>query len=214
MPARPHCLRFLSGCRNPICLKPLSGSRDAAVAKEGLGFAQDIHLVADGLHLIAAGLWLGALAPLVLLPVYLWRCQEDGWVLGAACAKARFSTPGILAVSILLVSGTINAAFLLGGMHSLIDTEYGRLLLLKVALAAAMVGWPGSICLSAAASVRLPGDRLRQSPKTREQRAGRDRVGRCDHLHRRRARRHAARERHGGPHALMGADCAALQRPR
>jgi putative copper resistance protein D len=110
---------------------------------EGLGVAQDIHLAADFLHLIAAGLWLGALVPLVLVLLTLWRCQEDGWILAAARAASRFSTLGILAVGILLVSGTINAAFLLGGMHSLIDTDYGRLLLLKVVLAAAMVGLAG-----------------------------------------------------------------------
>ena len=106
---------------------------------EGLGLAQDIHLVSDVLHLIAAGLWLGALIPLVLLLVYLGRFREDGWASLAARAGNRFSTLGILAVGVLLVSGTVNAAFLLGGMHSLIDTDYGRLLLLKVALFAAMV---------------------------------------------------------------------------
>ena len=106
---------------------------------EGLGFAQNIHLVSDVLHLIAAGLWLGALMPLVLLLIHLGRFREDGWASHAARAGSRFSTLGILAVGILLVSGTVNAAFLLGGMHSLIDTDYGRLLLLKVALFAAMV---------------------------------------------------------------------------
>jgi putative copper resistance protein D len=106
---------------------------------EGLGFEQNVHLAADFLHLIAAGLWLGALIPLALLLVYLGRFREDGWVLAAARAGSRFSTLGILAVGILLVSGTINAAFLLGGMHNLIDTEYGRLLLLKITLFVAMV---------------------------------------------------------------------------
>ena len=110
---------------------------------EGLDAAQNIHLVADFLHLNAAGLWLGALVPLVLLLVYLARFQEDGWALAAAGAASRFSTSGILAVGALLVSGTINAAFLLGGMHSLIDTAYGRLLLLKIVLFAAMVALAG-----------------------------------------------------------------------
>ena len=61
----------------------------------------------------------------------------------AAAAAGRFSTLGILAVGVLLVSGTINAAFLLGGLHSLISTAYGRLLLLKVVLFAAMVSLAG-----------------------------------------------------------------------
>ena len=106
---------------------------------EGLGFERNIHLAADILHLNAAGLWLGALAPLVLLLVRLQRSHGDGWTVAAAAAAGRFSTLGILAVGVLLVSGTINAAFLLDGMHSLIDTGYGRLLLFKVVLFAAMV---------------------------------------------------------------------------
>jgi copper resistance protein D len=110
---------------------------------EGLGVEQNIHLTADFLHLIAAGLWLGALIPLVLLLSDLWRVREDGWLAAAAAAGSRFSTLGVLAVGVLLVSGTINAAFLLGGMHSLIDTSYGRLLLLKVVLFAAMVSLAG-----------------------------------------------------------------------
>jgi len=106
---------------------------------EGLGFERNIHLAADILHLNAAGLWLGALVPLALLLVHLRRSHAENWVVAAAAAAGRFSTLGILAVGILLVSGTINAAFLLGGIHSLIDTAYGRLLLLKIALFGAMV---------------------------------------------------------------------------
>ena len=114
----------------------------AGHGQEGADMA-DIHLAADFLHLNAAGLWLGALVPLALLLASLRRFPEDGWMSAAAAAAGRFSTLGILAVGILLVSGTINAAFLLGGMHNLIDTAYGRLLLLKVALFAAMVGLAG-----------------------------------------------------------------------
>jgi copper resistance protein D len=110
---------------------------------EGLGFERNIHLAADILHLNAAGLWLGALVPLVLLLVHLRRSHGENWVVAAAAAAGRFSTLGILAVGILLVSGTINAAFLLGGMHNLIDTTYGRLLLLKIVLFAAMVSLAG-----------------------------------------------------------------------
>jgi copper resistance protein D len=106
---------------------------------EGPGFMQNIHLAADVLHLIGAGLWLGALVPLVLLLIALSSFREDGWALAAARAASRFSTLGMLAVGVLLASGTINGAFLLGEMHNLIDAGYGRLLLLKVVLFAAMV---------------------------------------------------------------------------
>jgi putative copper resistance protein D len=110
---------------------------------EGLDAVQDIHLASDFVHLIAAGLWLGALVPLVLLLFYLGRFREDRWELAASYAAGRFSTLGILAVGLLLVSGTINAAFLLAGMHSLIDTNYGRLLFLKILLFAPMLSLAG-----------------------------------------------------------------------
>jgi copper resistance protein D len=106
---------------------------------EGLGIEQNLHVGADFLHLVAAGLWLGGLVPLVLLLVSLARFREDDWTSAAARVGSRFSTVGIVAVGALLVSGTINAAFLLGGIHSLIDNEYGRLLLLKIGLFVAMV---------------------------------------------------------------------------
>jgi putative copper resistance protein D len=106
---------------------------------EGLGTSGNIHLTADFLHLIAAGLWLGAIVPFVLLLTCLRRFREEGWELTIVAIGNRFSTLGILAVGILLVSGTINASFLLDGMATLIDTFYGRLLLLKISLFAIML---------------------------------------------------------------------------
>ena len=111
----------------------------AGHGEEGLGIDRNIHLVVDFLHLIAAGLWLGGLVPLALLLTYLRRFREEGWVKAASNAASRFSTLGIVAVAVLLISGTINASFLIGGIHSLTDTRYGRLLLLKIVLFAGMV---------------------------------------------------------------------------
>lgn len=110
---------------------------------EGLGLEQKIHMGADFLHLIAAGLWLGALIPFVLLLVYLVRFREHDWISAAARASSGFSILGFVAVGLLLVSGTINASFLLSGTDSLTDTDYGRLLLLKIALFAVMVCFAG-----------------------------------------------------------------------
>jgi copper resistance protein D len=111
----------------------------AGHGEEGLGPERNLHLVADFLHLIAAGLWLGGLIPLALLLVYLRRFREEAWVAVACDASSRFSNLGIVAVGTLLVSGIINAWFLIGGMQGLIGTSYGRLLILKITLFAAMV---------------------------------------------------------------------------
>jgi putative copper resistance protein D len=156
-------MRLLFGVLLGACLLPLRKTSDGPAAtwlltvasllagaylgalafaghgEEGVGLERHIHLVADFLHLNAAGLWLGALIPLALLLASMRQFPEPGWMFAAAAAAGRFSTLGILAVGILLVSGIVNAAFMLGGLHNLIDTTYGRLLLLKVMLFAAMV---------------------------------------------------------------------------
>jgi putative copper resistance protein D len=111
----------------------------AGHGEEGLGLARNLHLAADFLHLTAAGLWLGGLFPLALLLAYLRRFREVAWISVACDAASRFSNLGIVAVGTLLVSGTINAWFLIGGMQNLVGTSYGRLLLLKITLFAAMV---------------------------------------------------------------------------
>lgn len=111
----------------------------AGHGEEGLGSQRNLHLAADFLHLIAAGLWLGGLVPLAVLLTCLRRLREEPWVAAAYGVASRFSALGILAVGVLLISGTINASFLVGGIYNLTDTLYGRLLLLKVALFVAMV---------------------------------------------------------------------------
>jgi putative copper resistance protein D len=115
----------------------------AGHGEEGLGLERNLHLAADFLHLVAAGLWLGALIPLTILLVYLYRFREDTWVSAACDAAGRFSDLGIVAVGTLLVSGIINAYFLIGDMQGLVGTSYGRLLMLKITLFAAMVALAG-----------------------------------------------------------------------
>jgi putative copper resistance protein D len=139
-PARSASAYFWRGFPTTLLAAAYLGSLAfAGHGQEGLGFERNIHLAADFLHLIAAGLWLGGLIPLALLLVYLRRFREEAWISAAYDAARRFSNLGIVAVGTLLVSGTINAWFLIGDMQSLIDTNYGRLLLLKVTLFAAMV---------------------------------------------------------------------------
>jgi putative copper resistance protein D len=115
----------------------------AGHGEEGLGLERYFHLIADFFHLIAAGLWLGGLIPFALLLVYLRRFREETWISVACDAASRFSNLGIVAVGILLVTGPINALFLIGRVEALAGTDYGRLLLLKIMLFAAMVGVAG-----------------------------------------------------------------------
>lgn len=103
----------------------------------GLGMEAIVHPAADVLHLIAAAAWVGALIPLALL---LSVAAHDGGALVVArTAMLRFSTLGIASVATLLATGTINTWYLAGSIPALIGTNYGRLLLAKIALFFGMV---------------------------------------------------------------------------
>jgi putative copper resistance protein D len=102
-----------------------------------LGVDGDVHVAADALHLLAAGAWLGGLYPLARL--FAVAMREVGWTDVARIATRRFSRLGIVSVATLLATGIANSWFLVGGVPGLLGTAYGRLLLLKLALFAAMV---------------------------------------------------------------------------
>jgi putative copper resistance protein D len=111
----------------------------AGHGEEGLGFERNIHLAADFLHLLAAGVWLGGLIPFAILLTCLRRFREQSWVTAARNTGVRFSTLGIFAVGFLLATGAINTSFLVGGLQGLTDTTYGQWLLLKIGLFIAML---------------------------------------------------------------------------
>jgi putative copper resistance protein D len=98
-----------------------------------------IHVTADVLHLVAAGAWLGGLVPFVMLLGYLRRSDRDGWTTIAGLISHRFSNLGIFAVGALIVSGVINAWFLVGNVEGLTGSSYGNLLLLKIVLFVGMI---------------------------------------------------------------------------
>ncbi|MBU6458685.1 MAG: copper homeostasis membrane protein CopD [Bradyrhizobium sp.] len=118
----------------------------AAIAWTGhagstLGELGNLHLAADVLHLCAASAWIGGLAGLAILfevgrrrPAPEWRpLQQD--------AISRFSILGMISVAALIVSGLANAWILVGSFRALLVTDYGRLLLLKIAAFAIMIAF-------------------------------------------------------------------------
>jgi putative copper resistance protein D len=89
-----------------------------------------LRLTADVLHLLAAGAWLGALAPLVYL-LGLSASVHDG--IAGEIAR-RFGMLGLASVSLLALTGIANAWFLVGSIQALLGSPYGRLLLAKLVL--------------------------------------------------------------------------------
>ena len=51
----------------------------------------------------------------------------------------RFSRFGYAAVGLLLVTGTVNAAILVGSAQSMVSTDYGQTLLIKIGFVLAML---------------------------------------------------------------------------
>jgi putative copper resistance protein D len=104
-----------------------------------VGTAGDLHLLSDILHFAAAGAWVGGLVPLALLIAETRR--EDDRVAGSLMTIAvnRFSVLGVVSVAAILATGVVNKCLLIGSAAALYDTEYGRLLTLKVMLFAAMI---------------------------------------------------------------------------
>lgn len=121
----------------------------ASLAWAGHGAATEdvpldaLHLPADVLHLLAAGAWLGALLPLVMMLAQTRRDNTPQVVDVAQAATLRFSALGISSVGTLLLTGIVNTWFLSGSVPALLGTAYGQLLLLKIALFAAMIGVAG-----------------------------------------------------------------------
>lgn len=117
----------------------LSGAALAALAltghaQEGAGWPKAVHGVLDALHLLCAGLWLGALPWLGVL-LTSGRALDE-----AMGAVRRFSAVATLAVGVLLLTGAGATLLLVASPLALWSTLWGRLLVLKAILAAAMIG--------------------------------------------------------------------------
>jgi putative copper resistance protein D len=100
------------------------------------------HLVSDVLHLLAAGVWLGALAALALMVRPGASRSDPGALRALHGALAGFSGVGSAVVAILLLTGLVNSWFLVGldGVPRLASSPYGVLLIAKLVLFGAMLG--------------------------------------------------------------------------
>jgi putative copper export protein/mono/diheme cytochrome c family protein len=96
-----------------------AGATEGAVG-EGL-------VLSEALHLLAAGLWLGALIP-------LWYSLRALSSPQAAAVCERFSPIGLGCVLMLAGTGFAQALQLVGTLPALLGTTYGHILLLKIAL--------------------------------------------------------------------------------
>jgi putative copper resistance protein D len=98
------------------------------------GSAGNFHLVADVLHLLGVGCWVGGLLPLALTLAAAGRARNATWTSWVIATTKRFSMLGLWSVGAIVATGLINTSFLIAGPASLLDTRYGHWLLAKIVL--------------------------------------------------------------------------------
>lgn len=127
----------------PVLHAALAGIAVASLAWSGHGAAEgrfgSLPLIADIIHLLAASAWIGALGGFILIVFRRAHTQET--LRAAHDALAGFATAGTLIVGLIVLTGLINSYVLLGFEHifALGESDYGRLLLIKLALFNAML---------------------------------------------------------------------------
>ncbi|NJR76996.1 copper homeostasis membrane protein CopD [Sphingomonas corticis] len=101
-----------------------------------------VHLVADILHLLAAGAWVGALLGLTLLVMRPAVRVDVAHLRLTHRALHGFGLVGTVAVGTIVVTGLVNGWLLVGAgnLPRLLTTLYGQLLLAKLALFGTMLG--------------------------------------------------------------------------
>ncbi len=117
------------------------------------GVAGDRLLIAETLHVLAAGAWLGGLVPLLI-------CLAAMPVDAAALAARRFFPLGLATVSVIAATSLIQAVDLVASVPALVGTAYGRVALLKLLLFLSLLVLAA---LNRFAFSARPGVRLRRS---------------------------------------------------
>ena len=126
-PRRPGRLLLVLFCAQLLLL---AGVGHAAMNDGLLGIVQRTN---HALHLFCVASWFGGLLPFI----YCLRLAHGRWRQAAICTMMRFSRYGHLAVAGAIASGVVNALLIQGGLIS--ASPWGRMLLFKCALVAAMV---------------------------------------------------------------------------
>ena len=127
----PFGIAVMLGVLAVVISAPLSG-HPVAVPDAAL-----LAVALDAIHVLAVGTWLGALAVIVLAVMPATRSAPHETMRGLLVA---FTPVALTGGALVLVSGAAGAWLQLGGLAPLFSSDYGRLLLIKVVLLAAVAG--------------------------------------------------------------------------
>ena len=98
------------------------------------------HRLSDSVHLVASGVWIGALVVFSWLVTMSVRADSEEDLRTVHDALARFAGVGTLTVGTLTLSGMTNPGLFLSSL----DSAYGQLLLGKLGVFAAMLVFAGA----------------------------------------------------------------------
>ncbi|MCP1420032.1 putative copper resistance protein D [Pseudomonas laurylsulfativorans] len=134
-PRAPASSLVIAATAGGIALASLAWSGHGAMDE---GSRRYWHFLADILHLLAAGAWLGALLAFALLAQT--RATTEAHIRLLARTVKRFEPVGALIVVIISVTGVVNYLFIVGPqLEEVLPSHYGILLAIKVLLFAGML---------------------------------------------------------------------------
>ncbi len=105
------------------------------------GWVGTAHRLSDMLHMLASAVWIGGIAGFAWLLFRPVTAQSGAHLAVAHRALDRFSRVGTIAVAVIVATGIVNCLAVVGFPHftRLPLTDYGKLLIVKLLLFAAML---------------------------------------------------------------------------
>lgn len=103
------------------------------VGHSGLAEGHESVTISLGIHIIAAGTWVGGLIATV---AYVGRAAPQ-----SALVLRRFSSVALLCVVLIAETGLLNAALRLDGPAALLTSQYGSIILAKVGVLIVLIGF-------------------------------------------------------------------------
>lgn len=109
-------------------------------AEGGAGLYGAAMIIAYAVHVLAAATWVGGLPPLLFAVREIRRPPAERARIRTLDLLSRYSFTAIAAVSLIVLTGVVNAGFrVAGSFDKLFDTSYGDALVVKLAVVALML---------------------------------------------------------------------------
>ena len=89
-----------------------------------------LHAIVNSVHFIAGSIWIGGI---VLMAAVIWKRSRAGRATRAAELAVRFSPIATVSLAAVAIAGLLMTVLVLDSFGELTGTEWGRILLLKVA---------------------------------------------------------------------------------